>query len=419
MSSLVSELAGHSLSSGRSRRLLFFFAMGALFYSVLAATIAQVNISSSPRALPGWPQSAQTLASIGSGLLGLTGAPRETPKAIGFSVAALRRSPIEVVAARTLALAEDAQSNSAASHHALDFAHYLSRRDLPTELALIERSVAEQDIAKALDHYDHALRTNANAEELLFPVLVTAAADPKISTLLVKKLAMRPLWWRAYVGQLLAANPAPEVLLAVLGPLHLNWRDNMEQPLLAGAVSQMVVHGQYSSANVLIRTSRGAGRVSGGLRNGDFESDPVVPGFDWTLSDTGGNATARIELNGGTKTRTLFLASGGTPDDLAQQLVLLSAGRHNISGIAGDISTNEWEQPHIVIDCSEQPSTVLLDQPIPTRDATGGSFSFEFLVPSRCAVQSIRIRASRQITEGGAASWIDDLRFDSINLHSK
>ncbi|MFV3464693.1 hypothetical protein ACNJFH_21305, partial [Mycobacterium tuberculosis] len=84
--------------------------------------------------------------------------------------AALQRDPMSVRAVSTLAFLAAEKGNAVQAARLLAYSERLSRRDLPTQLALIETKVQANDVVGALVHYDRALRTSKTSEAILVPV---------------------------------------------------------------------------------------------------------------------------------------------------------------------------------------------------------------------------------------------------------
>jgi len=94
--------------------------------------------------------------------------------AAGLAREALSRDVTVVAAWRTLGLELETEGRRGDAERLIRFAERLSRRDLPTQLWLIEANVARNDIEGALAHYNIALRTSQAAADVLFPILVQA-----------------------------------------------------------------------------------------------------------------------------------------------------------------------------------------------------------------------------------------------------
>ncbi len=92
----------------------------------------------------------------------------------------LESQPINPKALRLLGYIEDAGGNSKKAEAYVRMAAKLSRREAGAQLWLIEASAREGDIRQTLVHYDIALRTKPDTQNMLFPRLVNAIEDPEI-----------------------------------------------------------------------------------------------------------------------------------------------------------------------------------------------------------------------------------------------
>ena len=129
-----------------------------------------------------------------------------------LAVAALLREPTAVSGAATLGLLAELRGDLVAARRDFGFAQRLSRRDLSSELWLIEDAVRRGDVAEALRHYDIALRTQAGATDILYPVLARASVDPAIMPLLADRLLARPPWTDSFVVFLANATDQPAMV---------------------------------------------------------------------------------------------------------------------------------------------------------------------------------------------------------------
>lgn len=102
--------------------------------------------------------------------------------------AALDRDATLVPAVRTLGQLDEGVSGD----HLLELALRLSRRDLPTHMALLQRAATKGDLNAAIVHYGQALRTNQTSWPTLLPPLAKAAGDPEVLPPLTRMLAQRP-----------------------------------------------------------------------------------------------------------------------------------------------------------------------------------------------------------------------------------
>jgi hypothetical protein len=81
----------------------------------------------------------------------------------------------------------------------LDLSHRLSRRDIGTQLLLIEKNAQTDAIAQTLKHYDIALTTDEGSADVLFPVLASAIEDEAINREFSSYLPSKQPWMDAFI----------------------------------------------------------------------------------------------------------------------------------------------------------------------------------------------------------------------------
>jgi hypothetical protein len=340
--------------------------------------------------------------------------PRITPEKIDeayrLAEAAVRASPVNVRAIRVLGLVATLRNNGRAAQRLFAFAESLSRRDLPTQLWLIEQAVQRNDIPVALLHYNRALRTNVEARGLLFPVLSAAASDPAIARPLGRILAARPEWWSLFAATMIATpESSPRSLTFLLQQVRLNPADQIDRPVLDAALSRLVTDREYLNAHLLflsVRPSRGA---PPGVNDGGFETAPELPPFDWGFLEEADLSALREARENGYVLR--LRSSQGRSGAVARQLLLLPAGQYRLSFVAGDVSANPASRPMVNLICASETPRQLV-QLNATGGARGGQAAAAgFSVPAGgCAAQWLAINAGAATGEEQAVEpWIDQI----------
>jgi hypothetical protein len=175
--------------------------------TLLAAFATVVSVAGFARARN--PQLAKSLASFDADAAGERGydliqqyGAKGASDAVLLASQALSRSPLSVSAARTLGYAKSLEGDKGGARKAMLYAESLSRRDLPTQMWLIEDRVAANDVPGALRHYDRALSSSALAAPALFPTLSTAVDDPEFTAPIARVLATAPPWRTVFLAQL-------------------------------------------------------------------------------------------------------------------------------------------------------------------------------------------------------------------------
>ncbi|HTU12685.1 MAG TPA: O-antigen ligase family protein [Allosphingosinicella sp.] len=323
--------------------------------------------------------------------------------ATAYAQAALQREPVNAVAARTLAFLAASQRDEARSIRLMHYAETLSRRDIPTQLWMIETSVRRNDIIGALTHYDRALRTSESARDLLFPILIQAAASEGVTPRLAQLVAARPGWWQPFLVRLAAEGESAAAIEAIVAALRLDPAVAAERSLLAAAIYRIVELGDYQRGLALYRRSGGAGNAL--VRNGDFEAENRFTPFDWVLSDSSGTGgIMQADLTGNGRALLMLAEPGSSGGTVARQLLILPPGAYRIDAVAGRVPGDESHRPRLTLACIRTNAT-LLDQRLPSGGPGGQAFGHNFTVGGACPAQWLIVSVPGPTDENGP--WLD------------
>jgi hypothetical protein len=164
-----------------ARFLVMALVGGALAYLAFANAFTNVTHRANPRlALRFTPDDPVALNGLAA--LRLTRPENlRDPAIVALARRSLGELAINPAALRLIGLAASADGGLDAGRPAMLLADRMSRRDVATQLWLIEEAVARNDIPDALARYDNALRVAGETQQLLFPVLTSALENPEIS----------------------------------------------------------------------------------------------------------------------------------------------------------------------------------------------------------------------------------------------
>ncbi|HEV7660392.1 MAG TPA: hypothetical protein VGO55_11155 [Allosphingosinicella sp.] len=314
---------------------------------------------------------------------------------------ALRRDPTVVMAWRMLGVAAAARNQAARAARMFHFAGTLSKRDLPTQLYLIEERVQQNDIGGALRQYDATLRTSGASHEILLPILVSAIGNDGIVEPLAALLNSGPPWRRAFMERLAAGTPDPAGLVQLIQLTHGSASPE-EKAQIATAMQAMINRRQFAPAMRVYQLLAAAdSRGSQLLRNGGFDRPNPYPPLDWQLLsgvDVGGEQQSdRLRIH----------AASGSGGLAARQLLLLAPGNYEISADAGATDDARAARVTWTVQCGgNDQGIMLLEQDLPAlsgRIRARASFS----VPAGCGAQWLRLNIRPDFDPGGVAAWID------------
>lgn len=373
----------------------------ALGYVSVASTVGYANRASASESayrLASWD--GRVTAALASHLSGIDGNAVDLPLAGQLAHRALRQDPTAVGAVIALGLVNEQSKHGAAAARLFEYSNTLSRRDLPTQLWKIETAVSRGDIAGALHHYDIALRTSRHAPELLFPVLVSAIADPAIRIALVRTFRAQPAWGPLFIEYAASNSTDPHVT-------SLLFQDFQRSGIRIASMAQTVLidtlagRGAFDDAWLYYRAVR---PNSDRRRSRDprFNAELPVPTlFDWRIADDNAiNGSIQRGNDGGLVD---FSAPPGVGGKVVQQLQLLPAGRYRLSGRAANLVALGSDSPYWVMTCQDGRELGRIDVP------GTGDFAGVFEVPATCPAQTLLLVLRPSDAMGGTTGQIERL----------
>lgn len=382
------------------RSLLALTATAFGYVSVASTTGYIYRSSASESAYRLAPWDGRITAALASRLSGIDGEAVDLPRTRQLARKALRQDPTAIGAVTALGLVDEQSRRRVAAARLFEYSNALSRRDLPTQLWKIETAVSRGDIAGALRHYDIALRTSRHAPDLLFPVLVSAVADPAIRVALVRTFRGQPAWGPLFVEYAASNGSDPHVT-------SLLFQDLQRGGIRIAPVAQTVLidtlasRGAFDDAWLYYRAVRPNSdrRRSRDPRFGADLSIPTV--FDWRIADDNAiNASIQRGDDGGLVD---FSAPPGVGGKVVQQLQLLPVGRYRLSGQAANLAALGSDSPYWVVTCQDGRELGRIDVP-----GTGG-FSGAVDVPAGCTAQTLTLVLRPSDASGGTTGQIERL----------
>ena len=309
----------------------------------------------------------------------------EAPSIHQAAIALLRQSPLDASALRRLAVIENLRS-AGEGHGLVVLAEKVSRRDLTSELLLIDTAAEHDDLAATLRHYDHVLSVYPAARQQLFPLLASEMGEPDVRKALVP-MASRP-WLRDFALNAVDYDVAPAALMDFYGELA---GKIPVTELQAGAV-RVVRWLQTNNQSAAIGTfaNRIPGMVPHAFDQLGFTAttlDPRLAPLSWAL--TLGDAID-AESDGQTLTIRVAPENAGWA---ASRLTFLQAGQFEVTQTVAYAAGAPSAQLEWQVTCPDTKLVPLWQeslQPVAGRATTVSRFT----VPSTCPVQSWGLKAT-------------------------
>ena len=330
---------------------------------------------------------------------------RDPSKPRRYARAALARDATLPAAWRVLGLT--LPDRTALSIKLLETAQRLSRRDAPTQLALIELAVGRGDILGALGHYDILLRISSAYDAVLFPTLVGASTEPQIRQVLGEQLLRAPMWRRRFLAYMVNAATPYQVQADLFSAIAKGGKAFPDSDIVASQATNSALGGQYAIARHLFGLVA-PGEVAQRLRNGNFEKDGGVPPFDWQY-DTDGALTVAVASFGPGR-RLEIISERGDGARAARQLLFLTPGRYRLAAQFGKIEGEPAGSLYMTMTCADAGTPLLTINTQPKAGRAAGIVS----VPSGCTVQWLELGMRQDPNGTRSAAWVDDVAIDRV-----
>lgn len=319
------------------------------------------------------------------------------PEAIAQAHVALRTSPINQPALRTLGQALEKTGHAEDAATAMTLAGRLGWRDSPTSLWLMQHLALTGRFEDAL-HQADALARREKASDAIYPVFYAAMEEVETRSHLADLLAARPPWRGAFFAGSGKLPPRQfdgfERLLEQLA----RRRSTATREEVMPHVDQLVASAQTDRGRTVWLMWGGVGRPPLPVPyDGDFTTvalndriDRAVAPFEWSVAP---NAQDRVSAGGNGADRGLEIAPATETDEapIVSQVLTLAPGRHAIlfSLVVGEPSNVAW-----TLAC--RPGSVLIVVPLQPSDR-GGMVRGAFTVPATaCSAQTLTLRARGQ-----------------------
>ncbi len=368
------------------------------YYSV-TFSVAQVVVKTDPAiAHQLAPYDGRITATYAASLAGDDATRADRQRADTIARQALRQDPTAVTALSTLGIDADFSGDKFAARRMFTAAYALSRRNLATQLWMIENAVAHGDISQTLHQYDITLRVFPTMGEILYPVLASASTDPAIRSKLVQTLATKPVWGENFINFIAGSSSDPRTTAALFLGLR---RAGVTVPetAQAGVISALIGAEQFDATWSYYAAVRpGVDRRRS--RDPHFSAKTVAPSqLDWIPLNDGGLTT---NIQGGIFD---FSAPASVGGPLLQQLQLLPPGTYRLTGHSIGLDMPAGAHPYWTLGCRGGRELGRIE--MPNSAVAEGVFTGTFSVSADCPVQMLVLNARPSDAVSGLSGQID------------
>lgn len=393
------------------RRALFILplAVAGILLSVSVTGGALLRRAAPATALRIAPYDAQAKAAEAVLILGGGEDGPQLERAGALARQALERDPTVVGAWRSLAIIAAVRGRAAEATKLMDFASQLSRRDMPTQLWLIEDNVRQNDVIGTLQHYDIVLRTSDSGLDLLLPNLVSSISHDELVGPVAELLATNPPWLPQFFSKFGESAPAHENTAKVLELLR---GSGFTDPIPYAEVlpARLVTLGEYKTAS-RVHAALLAGQLDTKSADDQFGRTPRITPFDWDMVSEGDvRAEPQLQDGSGGHTSLYVFGDQGQTGIGASKLFVLTPGIYQLLTDVRGAGGTAPERLTWTLQCAV--SSRILAQMDVTPTAEGRrSHAAQVVVPAGdCPAQWLRLEMRAAEGPNPSEAWIDKLQ---------
>lgn len=358
-------------------------------------------------ALKFWSGNSDALARKADAALLQAKSPEQLYAVGRISREALVDRPLNPLAIRILGYVADGTAQQKKANQLIELASSLSRRDLGTQLWLIENRIQREDLRGSLENYDIALRTSADGRKLLFPILVNGLEDLSIRAEFARYVRQNPPWLSDFFGQAIASGKRPDIIAqTIVGagglPPGKAFRDLDTQ-----MISHLASAREFATLEDYYRHLRGVSLES--LRSLSFDRASIDPHFapvTWELFQSSGLVSS-FDIEPNRKRAVMHvIADSGSLGTVARKVLFMPSGRYSIAvrNHMHDVANDAYMR--LVLECwgTERLSSAAFEIPM---NADSGRHRFFFDVPEHCPTQILLVTVAGGIRLQGVDFSID------------
>ncbi|MEM9500336.1 MAG: hypothetical protein AAF941_00690 [Pseudomonadota bacterium] len=320
-------------------------------------------------------------------------------------VGAVRKSvselPINPAAFRLYGLSSATNADLPGVRQQMAISEQMERRDAATQLWLIEDAVEQNDVARALRHYDTALRTEESTRAVLYPVLTDALESPVIRERFVRYMDEQPPWLESFL-RFAVSNTSNPVAIADLARLSRGFPQGPAYSTLdTELLRQLVTSDDFEAATDHYRRIEGADpAVLTTLALTEASTDVNRAPVAWQpYSIDGINPFVLASLENAGALEIESEMEAGFKGPVARKLLALEPGTYGLNAKLraedfGGFDFARWA----MICAGESEQAPLVNQEAPFDEEM--SLNANFTVPKDCPVQIVQISADTRVRSG-------------------
>ncbi|HSX55051.1 MAG TPA: hypothetical protein VLG14_07125 [Sphingomonas sp.] len=314
----------------------------------------------------------------------------------------LKRQALNPVALRLIGLSASVKGGFAAGRPAMTAANRLTRRDLPTQFWMIEEAVSRGDVAGALGHYDHALRTRPGSQQLLFPVLTAAVEDPTLWPAFARYVREPAPWLGDFARFAVRNSGKPRSIAEFLRQSGGLPREEVYAALEAELLKRLVEAGAFADAARYYRSLDGANPAI--LADTGFTGATTETRFaplTWELFNSPGISGAFLRDETGEAIRLHATMEGSATGAVARKIIYAQPGRYRFRAIQRTAAAAEGASVQWELRCGgSRGDNIVWSKSAPLL-AEGNTIDDVIAIPAGCGAITLRLLAAAGTSPNG------------------
>jgi hypothetical protein len=321
-------------------------------------------------------------------------------------VASLEDNPLNAAVLRTLAIDSDIRQDRRRAQWLMQASSRVTRRDLGTQVWLVNDAVRRQDLHGVMFHFDAALSTDSDSYEFLFPNMIKVLPFPQFRAELVPLVRARRPWVPSFIGYAISYAPSAVPVTTLIEETGKLPNAREMRPMLSSLLGKLVAEGQVQRARKFAVGVLGADPEV--LEQAGFSEKTVDQDFaplTWQLTE-GADESAFLDRDGQIEIR----ASTDRWSPAASRVFTEQPGTYQIefSSLApgeGAAASTLWEAT-----CVAEGKKVLLYHKEFASSETPPTWHDQLAIPQKCNGVRIDVSAKSDSVGSDAILTIRDFR---------
>lgn len=321
-------------------------------------------------------------------------------------VISLSEAPLDRRVLRTLALDSEIRMEKELARRQMKLASRVSRRDVPTQLWLVNDAVARRDLQGVLSHYDAALSTRNESYEVLLPTMTQALIYPQFRAELVPLLRAERPWVESFVSYAVSYAPTVVPMATLIEEAGELPNEEQLRPMLSHLLYKLVDEGRIREAREFAINVLDADPdmlKQAGMTEATVDAD-FAP-LTWSLTE-GANLTAYFSDDGQIEIRV----ANDTWQLAASRVFELSPGRYEVAFSSLSPRDAPAASTRMLAYCVKPGQRSVVSQRDFEAVANANTWRHQFNLPTGCVGLRIDLSAMSQRLGSDAVAIIRDFR---------